>query len=98
MTLDQLLRLCLGKRRIAGGILRDQLNLAAGNDTVALFEKKSGTFLLLFAPSSKRARSDREETDAQGFRRLPECPRYGKHADGCSTLEQGTAGQSALIA
>jgi hypothetical protein len=71
VTLDQLLRLRLRERGIAGGVLRDQLHLAAADRAVALFQKKRGALLLLLAAGGEGSGAHGEKTDAQRLRALP---------------------------
>ena len=98
MTFDQFLGLGLGKGRIAGRILGDQLYLATGDGAVTLLEEKGGAFLLLLTARGKRAGFDGQEPDAKGFGSLRERPSRRENADGCSTREQRPAGHGKYAA
>src|SRR5262249_10496805 len=91
ITFDQLLGLGLGKGRVAGRILGDQLDLATGHGAVALFEEKGGAFLLLLAAGGKRASFDSEESNAKWLRGLRQYPPRRENADRCSAREQRAA-------
>ena len=81
----------LGERRIAGGVLGDQLDLAAGDHAVALLEEQRGALLLLLAAGGERAGEHREEADLERLGRLREHGRRGKEADRRARLEQRAA-------
>ena len=67
VALDQLLRLALGERRLPGGVREDDLDLAAGERVVALFQQQADAFLHLPAARRERSGAHGEEADAQRF-------------------------------
>ena len=93
-ALDQLLQFGLGERRIAGGVLRDQLDLAAGDHAVALLEEERGAFLLLLAAGGERAGEHGEEADVERLGRLRERGRRRKNAQRRAGFEQRAARHS----
>jgi len=64
VALDQFLRLGPGPHRIAAGVGDEELDLAPGDDVVALLEKQLDAFLHLPPARGERARAHGEKTQA----------------------------------
>jgi len=85
VAFDQFLRLGPSQRRIAGRVLPDQLDLAAGDHAAAFLQKQCSALFLLLAASRQRTGIDGEKSDLERLACL--CPRpaqwpcaNGRHA------------------